>query len=110
MVSVGVSELGSTEIRFIVSGVNVNGAYYRINLLARKLLQDIFWISHGGFFAFQNDGASSTRHCRFPGAKGARLHPTNTVADKFNGLAQATICSICSVGLTAGESLLIQNC
>ena len=34
MVSVGVSELGITEIRLIESGVKVNGAYYRNNLLA----------------------------------------------------------------------------
>src|SRR6218665_1915402 len=80
MVSVGVSEFGSTEIRFIEPGVNVNGAYYCINLLAQKLLQDIFWVSQGGFFVFQHDGTSSTRHRRFPGAKGATLHFTNTVA------------------------------
>jgi len=51
MVSVCVSELGSTEIRFIEPGVKVNGAYYRINLLAQKLLQDIFWIFQGGVVA-----------------------------------------------------------
>src|SRR6218665_607244 len=45
----------STEIRFIEPGVKVNGAYYRIKLLAQKLLQDIFWISQGGFFVFQHD-------------------------------------------------------
>ena len=84
MVSVGVSELGSTEIRFIEPGVTVNGAYYHITLLAQKLLQDILWISQGGFFVFQHDGTSSTRHHRFSGAKGARLHSTNTVAAKFN--------------------------
>src|SRR6218665_1144016 len=84
MVSVSVSELGSTEICFVEPGVKVNGAYNRINLLAQKLLQDIFWISQGGIFVFQHDGALSTRHRCFPGAKGARLHSTNTVADKFN--------------------------
>src|SRR6218665_1232924 len=81
----GVSELGSTEIRFIEPGVKVNGAYYRINLLAQKLLQDIFWISQGGFFVFQHDGASSTRHRRFPGAKGVRL------ATKFSRLSVASV-------------------
>src|SRR6218665_1936861 len=30
-------------------------SYYRINLLAQKLLQAISWISHAGFFVFQND-------------------------------------------------------
>src|SRR6218665_619282 len=34
-------------------------------------------------FAFQQDGASRTRHRRFPGAKGARLHFFNTVAAEF---------------------------
>src|SRR6218665_2661365 len=42
MVSVGVSELGSTKIRFIELGVKVNGAYYRINLLAHILLHPKF--------------------------------------------------------------------
>src|SRR6218665_3861311 len=45
-----VADGGSTEIRFIEPGVKVNGAYYRINLLAHTLLQDIFWKSQGGFF------------------------------------------------------------
>src|SRR6218665_2263864 len=96
MVWVGVSELGSTEIRFIEPGVKVNGAYYRINLLAQKPLQDIFWISQGGFFVFQHDGASSTRYRRFPGAKGARLHSTNTVPAKFNGssLSRLSVASV----------------
>ena len=65
MVPVGDSKLGSTEIHFIEPGVKVNGAYYRINLLAQKLLQDIFWISQVGFFVFQQDDSSSTRHRRF---------------------------------------------
>src|SRR6218665_120102 len=30
-------------------------------------------------------GTLSTRHCRFPGAKGARLHLSNTVAAEFTG-------------------------
>jgi len=67
MVSVSVSNLGSTEIHFIEAGVKVNGAYYRINLLTQKLLHDMFWISQVGIFVFQQDGASSTRHRRFPG-------------------------------------------
>ena len=86
MVSVAVSNLAALEsINFIEPGVKVNGAYYRDHLLAQKLLPDIFWISQGGFFVFQQNGASSTRRRRFPGAKGARLHSTNTVAAKFNG-------------------------
>jgi len=35
----------------------VNGAYYRDNLLAQKLLSEIFWISHGGIFVFRQDDA-----------------------------------------------------
>ena len=35
-----------TEIHFIQVGVKVNGAYYRDSLLAKKLMQDIFRISH----------------------------------------------------------------
>jgi len=85
MVSVGDSNLDSTEIHFIEPGVKVNGAYYRISLLAQKLLQDIFWISQGGFFVFQQDGASSTRNRRFPGAKGIDFIPHHNVAAKFNG-------------------------
>src|SRR6218665_1542184 len=100
-----------TEIHFIEPGVKVNGAYYRINLLAQKLLQDIFWISQGGFFVCQQDSASSTRHCRFPGAKGARLHSTPHCGRQIQRiLAQSTISSICHVGPTAGEGLPIQNC
>ena len=75
MVSVGVSELGSTEIRFIEPGVKVNGAFYRINLLAQKLLQDIFWISQGWVLSFNRTVhwriESNMRHRRFPRAKGA---------------------------------------
>ena len=38
-------------------GVKVNGAYYRDNLHAQKLLPDLFRLSQGGFFVFQQDGA-----------------------------------------------------
>lgn len=61
MVSVGVSKLGCTEIHFIEPGVKVNGAYYRDNLLAQKLLPDIRRISQGEFFVFQQDGAPAHR-------------------------------------------------
>lgn len=61
MVSVGVSKLGCTEIHFIEPGVKVNGAYYRNNLLAQKLLPDIRKISQGEFFVFQQDGAPAHR-------------------------------------------------
>jgi hypothetical protein len=61
MVSVGVSTLGCTEIHFIEPGIKVNGAYYRDNLLAQKLLPDIRRISQGEFFVFQQDGAPAHR-------------------------------------------------
>jgi len=35
--------------------------YYRDNLLAQKLLPDMFWISQGGFFVFRQDGAPAHR-------------------------------------------------
>src|SRR6218665_1269714 len=47
-------------------------------------------------------GASSTRHCRFPGAKGARLNFSNTVAAEFTSRLWHLECS-------AEESLLIHN-
>src|SRR6218665_2648389 len=49
---------------------------------------DIFRISQGvGVCPSKGrcTGASSMRHRRFPGAKGARLHFSNTVAAEFNG-------------------------
>src|SRR6218665_3670885 len=58
------------------------------NLLAQKLLPDLFRLSQGSFFCFptaRRPGASSTRHRRFPGPKGARLHSSNTVATEFTG-------------------------
>lgn len=61
MVSVGVSKLGCTEMHFIEPGVKVNGAYYRDNLLAQKLLPDIRRISQEEFFVFQQDGAPAHR-------------------------------------------------
>src|SRR6218665_42999 len=75
MVSVDVSKLGCTEIHFIKSGIKVNGAYSGDNLLSQKLQSDVFQISQGWLFVFQQDGASSTQHRRFPEAQGARLMP-----------------------------------
>src|SRR6218665_1897409 len=51
-----------TEIQFIEPGVKVNGAYYRDNLLAKKLLTDIFRKSLGWVLSFNRThrpGASS---------------------------------------------------
>src|SRR6218665_577354 len=35
--------------------------YYRDNLLAQKLLQDLFRLSQGGFFVFEQDGTPADR-------------------------------------------------
>src|SRR6218665_3784477 len=74
-------------IHFIEPVVKVNGTYYRDNFLAKKLLSDMFRISQGGFClpTGRCTGASSTRHRRFPGAKGARLHFSNDVVAEFTG-------------------------
>ena len=85
MVSVGDSKLGSTEIHVIEPSVKVIGHTISSTFFSKKLLQDIYWISQGGFFVFQKDGASSTRHRRFPGAKGVRL------AAKFSRLSVASV-------------------
>src|SRR6218665_1134296 len=77
-----------TEIHFIEPGVKVNGAYYRDNLLAKKLLPDIFRKSQGWVISFNRThrpGATSTRHRRFLEAKCARLRFSNTVFPEFTG-------------------------
>src|SRR6218665_1706897 len=72
-------------IHFIEPVVKVNGTYYRDNFLAKKLLSDICRIIQGGVLSFNKtvQWRSSTRHRRFPRAKGARLHFSNTVAPEF---------------------------
>ena len=70
-------------------GIKVNGAYYRDNLLAQKLLPDMRWLAQNEFFCIptgRRPGASSTRHRRFPGSRDAGLHSSNTVTTKFAGL------------------------
>jgi len=42
----------------------------------------------------RSTGASSTRHRRFPGAKGNRLHSSNTVAAEFAGSEPSRIWSV----------------
>ena len=67
----------------------MNGAYYRDNLLAKNLLPDIIILDISGWgFVLQQDGALAHRArdaVAFPGAKGARLHSSNTVATEFTG-------------------------
>ena len=52
---------GRTEIHFIEPGVKVNGAYYRDNLLAKKLLPDIYQKIPKLGFVFQQDGVLAHR-------------------------------------------------
>jgi len=60
MVSVGVSQLGCTELVFVDPGTKINGAYYRDVLLRQKLLPAIRRIS-GKNFIFQQDSARAHR-------------------------------------------------
>jgi len=48
------SKLGCTDIHFIESGIKVNGAYYRDNLLAQKLLPDMAPVGPGRIFLCSN--------------------------------------------------------
>jgi len=50
-------------MHFIKPGVKVNGAYYRDNLLAQKLLTDMRQLAQDEFFVFQQDGAPAHRAC-----------------------------------------------
>lgn len=61
MVSVAVSELGSTDLIFIEPGVKINGAYYRDVLLSEHLLPAIKELSANDFFIFQQDSAPAHR-------------------------------------------------
>jgi len=60
MVSVAVSKLGCTELIFVQSGANVNGTYYRDELLAKDMLPAIRQIA-GDHFIFQQDSAPAHR-------------------------------------------------
>ena len=60
MVSVGVSQLGCTELFFVDLGTKINGAYYRDILLRQKLLPAIRRVS-GKNFIFQQDSAPAHR-------------------------------------------------
>src|SRR6218665_1250827 len=100
--------MAALDFHFIEPGAKVNGTYYRDNFLAKKLLSDIFRISQGGvrLSTGRCTGASSTRHRRFPGAKGDRLHFFNTVAAEFTGSEPSRLEHLeCS----AAESLSIHD-
>ena len=60
-VAVAVSELGSTDLIFIETGVKINGAYYRDVLLSEHLLPAIKELSANDFFIFQQDSAPAHR-------------------------------------------------
>ena len=62
MVSVGVSNLGRTELVFVEPGVIINGAYCRYILLKKQLLPTIRWIS-GDMFILQQDNAPAHASC-----------------------------------------------
>src|ERR1043165_9166452 len=61
MVSVAVSELGSTDLIFIDPGVKINGAYFCDVLLSEHLLPAIKVLSANEFFIFQQDSAPAHR-------------------------------------------------
>jgi hypothetical protein len=60
-VAVAVSELGSTDLIFIETGMKINGAYYRDVLLSEHLLPAIKELSANDFFIFQQDSAPAHR-------------------------------------------------
>ena len=60
MVSISVSKIGMTELIFIVSGMKVNGQYYRDVLLSQQMLPAIKHVA-GDTFVYQQDNAPSHR-------------------------------------------------
>ena len=54
-VAVAVSELDSTDLIFIETGVKINGAYYRDVLLSEHLLPAMKELSANDFFIFQQE-------------------------------------------------------
>jgi len=81
MVSVGVSQLGCTELFFVDLGTKINGAYYRDILLRQKLLPAIRRVS-GKNFIFQQDSAPAHRARETGGSasRNTRLHFSRFVA------------------------------
>ena len=58
MVSIAVTKMGMTELLFVVSGMKVNGQYYRDGLLFQQMLPAIKHVA-GDTFVFQQDNAPS---------------------------------------------------
>ena len=60
MVSIVVSNMGMTELIFVVPGMKVNGQYHCDVLLSQQMLPAIEHVA-GGTFVFQQDNAASHR-------------------------------------------------
>ena len=60
MVSIALSKMGMTELIFVISGMKVNGQYYRDVLLSPQMLPAIKHVA-SNTFVFQQDNAPS--HC-----------------------------------------------
>jgi len=60
MVSISVSKMGMTELIFVVSGMKINGQYYRDVLLSQHILPAIEHVA-GDRFVFQQDNVPSHR-------------------------------------------------
>src|SRR6218665_336625 len=84
---VGVSKLGSTEIHLSTRVSKLMGHPIATTSLPRSHWQTYSGDAKEGFCfpTGRRLGALSTRHRRFPEAKGARLHSSNTVATEFTG-------------------------
>jgi len=74
MVSIGVSNLGQTQLIFVDPAVKINGAYYRDLLLTQQLLPVVQEIS--GDFILQQDVFSSRRKTS---RMSASKHSTSTL-------------------------------
>src|SRR6218665_692284 len=82
---VGISKLGSTEIHLSTRVSKLMGILPRQPPYPEATTRSIPAIPRRVFCILtrRRPGASSTRHRRFPGAKGARLHSSNTVATEL---------------------------
>ena len=59
MISVGVSKLGRTSVFFVGPGVQINGQYYRNELLAR-ILPEMNNVSRGDYIFIKDRSRSDT--------------------------------------------------
>src|SRR6218665_1729505 len=110
MVSVGVSKLGSTEIHFIKPGVKVNGDTIATTFLLINYCQTYSGYPRVGFYFSAGRRIEHTTPSVSWGERCSTSFHQHCGRQIQRILAQSTTCSVCSVGLTAGESLPIQNC